>query len=146
MSDQSNPNRRCAHGKLFTESCPDCGYIHPRERKPDPLRDRCKALLVTFEERRPTHQQNSFVLLQTQNVDDLMAFVRAERMRALGPGVEGAVQTAFEPFVKFMTGNGFDKLSDDTPLTAGTYMASRQLTVGHFRKLATAIAGPGGEL
>jgi hypothetical protein len=24
-----NPERRCAHGKLFTESCPECGYVHP---------------------------------------------------------------------------------------------------------------------
>jgi hypothetical protein len=27
-----NPQRRCAHGKLFTESCEGCGYIHPRDR------------------------------------------------------------------------------------------------------------------
>jgi hypothetical protein len=26
------PGRRCAHGKLFTESCPGCGYVHPRDR------------------------------------------------------------------------------------------------------------------
>lgn len=111
----------------------------------DPLRDRCKKLLVTFEGRRPTHQQNSFVLLQTQNVDDLMAFVRAERMRALGPGVEGAVQTAFQPFADFMAGGSFDKIPDDMPLTAGSSIARRQITAGHFRKLATAIAGPGGD-
>lgn len=30
--DDGNPNRRCAHGKLFTESCPGCGYVHPRDR------------------------------------------------------------------------------------------------------------------
>lgn len=29
---ENNPNRRCAHGKLFTESCEGCGYIHPRDR------------------------------------------------------------------------------------------------------------------
>ncbi len=24
--------RRCAHGKLFNESCEGCGYVHPRDR------------------------------------------------------------------------------------------------------------------
>jgi hypothetical protein len=28
---ERRPDRRCAHGKLFTESCPGCGYIHPRD-------------------------------------------------------------------------------------------------------------------
>ena len=23
------PDRRCAHGKLFTESCEGCGYVRP---------------------------------------------------------------------------------------------------------------------
>jgi hypothetical protein len=27
-----NPDRRCAHGNLFTESCPECGYVHPHDR------------------------------------------------------------------------------------------------------------------
>lgn len=60
--------------------------------QPDPLRDRCKKLLVMFEERRPIHHQNSFVLLQTQNVDDLMAFVRDERKA-------GELHTALEAIV-----------------------------------------------
>lgn len=110
----------------------------------DPLRDRCKKLLATIEARRPTHQQSTSVLLQIQNVGDLMAFVREERMRALGPGVEGAVQTAFQPFADFMASGSFDKIPDDMPLTAGSMLARRQVTAGHFRKLAAAIIGPGG--
>lgn len=27
-----DPLRRCAHGRLFTESCPGCGFVHPRDR------------------------------------------------------------------------------------------------------------------
>lgn len=111
--------------------------------QPDPLRDRCKKLLATFETRRPTHQQNSFVLLQTRNVDDLMAFVREERQRALAPEVEGAVQDAFKPFADFMAGGSFDKIPDDMPLTAGSSIARRQITAGQLRKLAAAIVGPG---
>lgn len=26
-----NPNRRCIHGKLFTESCDGCGVVHPND-------------------------------------------------------------------------------------------------------------------
>lgn len=26
-----NPARRCAHGKLFTESCDGCGVVHPND-------------------------------------------------------------------------------------------------------------------
>lgn len=29
---QQVSGRRCVHGKLFTESCPGCGYVHPRDR------------------------------------------------------------------------------------------------------------------
>ena len=28
----SRPWRRCVHGRLFTESCRGCGYVHPRDR------------------------------------------------------------------------------------------------------------------
>jgi hypothetical protein len=40
-TDRTGPGRRCAHGKLFTESCPECGYIHPRDR-PVTSTDHCK--------------------------------------------------------------------------------------------------------
>lgn len=58
----------------------------------------------------------------------------------------GAVQDAFKPFADFMAGGSFDKIPDDMPLTAGSSIARRQITAGHFRKLAAAITGPGGEL
>lgn len=32
QTGREGPGRRCAHGKLFTESCPGCGYVHPRDR------------------------------------------------------------------------------------------------------------------
>lgn len=32
MHTREGASRRCAHGKLFTESCPGCGYVHPRDR------------------------------------------------------------------------------------------------------------------
>lgn len=39
---REGPDRRCAHGKLFTESCPECGYVHPRDRTPPSLSGREK--------------------------------------------------------------------------------------------------------
>lgn len=117
----------------------------PAPPQPDPLRDRCKKFLASIEARRPTHQQSTFVLLQTQIVDDLMAFVREERQRALAPGVEGVVRDALKPFTDFMAGGSFNKIPDDVPLTVGSSMARRQITAGHLRKLAAAIVGPGGD-
>jgi hypothetical protein len=47
---------------------------------------------------------------------------------------------AFKPFADFMAGGMFDKLSDETRLTAGSPIARRQLTIGDLRKLAEAVA------
>ncbi len=49
------------------------------------------------------------------------------------------VRKAFKPFADFMDTPIFQKLSDDTRLTAGSPMARRQLMVGDLRKLSAAL-------
>ena len=48
-------------------------------------------------------------------------------------------RAAFKPFADFTNSPTFDKLSDDTVITAGLPMARRQLNVGDLRRLRDAL-------
>lgn len=45
-----------------------------------------------------------------------------------------------KPFLDYVKLSGFERLPDDMPLTAGSRMAARQITVGDFRRLAAALS------
>lgn len=68
------------------------------------------------------------------------AIAAANRLAA--KPVDDGVREAFKPFADFMAGSAFDKLPGEMPLTNGSGMARRQLTVGDFRKLREAIWPP----
>jgi Transposase domain (DUF772)/Transposase DDE domain len=63
-------------------------------------------------------------------VDTALARQLSESMRA-----NARHRAAFKPFADFMNSPTFDKLSDDTVITAGSPMARRQLNVGDLHRL-----------
>jgi hypothetical protein len=61
-------------------------------------------------------------------------------------GLKGlSTAEAFKPFADYMAGGSFSALPDGMPLTPGSPMARRQITIGDLRKLAASIeAAPAG--